>query len=165
MFHSSLACGKGREPAEHTEIWTKWKIYVNKLISNICSWGKIIYFEVALLTIGQIRFTEVIEYCLKQWWLTLLTQLCVGRSQWVRSTQWSKLPLQWPHDGRDGVSNHMPHYCLLNRLFRGRSKKTSKFRATGLCAGNSPVTGEFPAQMVSNAKNVSIWWRRHVSWH
>ena len=24
-------------------------------------------------------------------------------------------------------------------------------------------TGEFPAQMASNAENVSIWWRHHVS--
>ena len=24
---------------------------------------------------------------------------------------------------------------------------------------NSPVTGEFPAQKVNNAENVSIWWR------
>ena len=30
--------------------------------------------------------------------------------------------------------------------------KTSKFRVTGLCEGNSPVTGEFPAQRVCNAK-------------
>ena len=29
---------------------------------------------------------------------------------------------------------------------RRRSKKTSKLRVTGLCEGNSPVTGEFPAQ-------------------
>ena len=28
--------------------------------------------------------------------------------------------------------------CLLNRLFRRRSKKTSKLRVTGLCLGNSP---------------------------
>ena len=41
---------------------------------------------------------------------------------------------------------------LINSLFRRKSKKTSKFRVTGLCAGNSPVTGEFPAQMASNAK-------------
>ena len=41
-------------------------------------------------------------------------------------------------------------------------KKTSKLRVTGLCAGNSPGTGEFPAQMASNAENVSIWWRHHV---
>ena len=64
--------------------------------------------------------------------------------------------------GRDSVSNHQPHDCLLNRLFRRRSKKTSKLRATGLCAGKSPGTGEFPAQMASNAENVSIWWRYHV---
>ena len=28
-------------------------------------------------------------------------------------------------------------------------------------AGNSPGTGELPAQMASNAENVSIWWRHH----
>ena len=60
------------------------------------------------------------------------------------------------------ASNHWPHGCLLNRLFRRRSKKTSKLRVTGLCVGNSPGTGEFPTQMASNAKNVSIWWRHHV---
>ena len=42
-----------------------------------------------------------------------------------------------------------------------RSKKTPKLRVTGLCAGNSPVTGEFPAQMASNAEKVSIRWRHH----
>ena len=42
-----------------------------------------------------------------------------------------------------------------------KSKKTSKLRVTGLCAGNSPVTGEFPAQRASNVQNVSIWWRHH----
>ena len=69
--------------------------------------------------------------------------------------------LRWRHNGRDDVSNHQPHDCLLNRLFRRRSKKTSKLRVTGLCVGNSPGTGEFPAQMASNAENVSIWWRHH----
>ena len=69
--------------------------------------------------------------------------------------------LRWRHNGPDSVSNHQPHDCLLNRLFRHRSKKTSKLRVTGLCAGNSPGTGEFPAQMASYAENVSIWWRHH----
>ena len=47
--------------------------------------------------------------------------------------------LRWRLKGRDGVSNHQPHDdCLLNSLFGRRSKKTSKFRVTGLCAGNSP---------------------------
>ena len=77
------------------------------------------------------------------------------------------VPLQWRHNGRDSVSNHQPHHCLLNRLFRRKSKKTSMLRVTGLCSGNSPGTGEFPAQMASYAENVSIWWRhmhRQTSW-
>ena len=40
-----------------------------------------------------------------------------------------------------------------------RSKKTRKLYVTGLCEGNSPVNGEFPALRASNAENVSIWWR------
>ena len=60
------------------------------------------------------------------------------------------------------VPNHQPHDCLLNRLFRCRSKKTSKLRVTGLCAGNSPATGEFPAQKSSSTENGSIWWHHHV---
>ena len=70
--------------------------------------------------------------------------------------------LQWRHNGHGSVSNYQPHDRLLNRLFWRRSKKTSKLRVTGLCEGNSPGTGEFPAQRASNAENVSIWWRHHV---
>ena len=62
----------------------------------------------------------------------------------------------------DGISNHQRLDCLLNRLFRPRSEKTSKLRVTGLCEGNSPVTGEFPTQRASNAENVSLWWCHHV---
>ena len=40
--------------------------------------------------------------------------------------------------------------------------KTSKLLVTGLCGGNSPGSGEFPAQRASNAENASIWWRHHV---
>ena len=75
------------------------------------------------------------------------------------SLYWISLP--WRHNGRDSVSNHQPHDCLLNCLFRCRSKKTSKLHVTGLCVGNSPRTGEFPAQRASNVENVSIWWRHH----
>ena len=71
------------------------------------------------------------------------------------------LALQWGHNGRDDVSNHQPHDCLLNCLFRCISKKTSKLRVTGICVGNSPVTSEFPVQMASNAETVSTSWRHH----
>ena len=82
------------------------------------------------------------------------------------------ISLWWRHNGRDSVSNHQPDDCLLNCLFRRRSKKTSKLRVTGLCAGSSPGTGEFPEEMASNMVNVSIWWRHHaylynfnINWH
>ena len=78
---------------------------------------------------------------------------------WTRVTRWTpKDPtavriigslfgtaLQWRHNERDGVPNHRRLDSLLNRLFRRRSKKTSKLRVTGLGEGNSPVTNEFPA--------------------
>ena len=80
--------------------------------------------------------------------------VCIVKPKWA-------FTLQWCHNGRNAVSNPQPHDCLLRRLFRRRSKKTSKLRVTSICAGNSRVTGEFPAQMASNAENVSIWWRHY----
>ena len=68
---------------------------------------------------------------------------------------------QWRHNGHDDVANHQPHDCLLNRLVRRISKKTSKLRVTGIREEDSPMTGEFPTQRASNAENVSIWWRHH----
>ena len=68
-------------------------------------------------------------------------------TDWYHST----LPLQWRHNELDGVSTHQPRDCLLSSLLSRSSKKTSKFRVTGFCEGNSPVTGEFPAQRASNA--------------
>ena len=62
------------------------------------------------------------------------------------------LSLWWHHHELYGVSNHQHLDGLLNRLFRRRSKKTSKLRVTGLCEGNSLVTGEFPSQKASNAQ-------------
>ena len=86
---------------------------------------------------------QITRHYLNHWWLS------------------SILSLQWRHNGHDSISNHQPHDCLLNHLFRRRSKKISKFRITGLCVGNSPGTSEYSAQMTSNAENVSIWWRHH----
>ena len=64
--------------------------------------------------------------------------------------------LHWRHNEGDRVSNHQPHDCLLNRLFKRRSKP-SKFRVRGIHRWSV-----FPAQRASNAENVSIWWRHHV---
>ena len=92
-------------------------------------------------------------------WIGALSSSCM-RVVWKRRSH--EMPLQWRLNGLDGVSNQQPHHCLLSRLFGHRSKKTSKLRVTDLYAGNSPGTGEFPAQRASNAENVSIWWRHHA---
>ena len=56
----------------------------------------------------------------------------------VRQGLTNSISLHWRHNDHDSVSNRQPHGCLLNRLFRRRSKKTSTLRVTGLCVGNSP---------------------------
>ena len=71
-----------------------------------------------------------------QVFMKLFSVVDVSSRMWF-STVAPLLPLQWRHNGRGGVSNHQPHDCLPNRLFRRRSKKTSKLRVTGLCV-NSP---------------------------
>ena len=88
---------------------------------------------------------------------------------WIRRSWQAKLP--WFARGHYSyvimgamasqiISLTIAHSTL---FLRCRSKKTSKLSVTGLCAGNSPVSGEFPKEMASNAENVSIWWRHH-SW-
>ena len=42
-------------------------------------------------------------------------------------------------------------------------KENSKAPRHWLCAWNSPMTSEFPAQKASYTENVSIWWRHHDS--
>ena len=78
------------------------------------------------------------------------------------------IPLQWRHNEHDCVSNHQPHHCLLSRPFiraqiKGNIKAPRHWLLCGEFTGPSPGTGEFPAQMASNAENVSIWWRHHAS--
>ena len=117
------------------------------------------------------------------WWryqmerfLSVTGRLIVGNSP-VTGEFLSQRPVTWSFDvfflfawtngwvnNRDAGDLRRRLYCLLNYLFRRRSYKTSKLHFTGLCEGNSPVTGEFPTQRASNAENVSIWWRHHADW-
>ena len=76
--------------------------------------------------------------------------------------------LHWRHNDHGGVSNHQPHGCLLNRLFRRRSKKTLKLRVTGLCVGNSPGPVNSPHKGPVTGKCVHLItssWDRLAHWH
>ena len=88
---------------------------------------------------------------------SMISQLLVWEILWSRSS------LEWRHTERNGVTNHGRLDCLLNRLFRRRSKKTWKLRVTDLYEGKPPVTEGFPSQRASNAETVSVWWRHHVA--
>ena len=78
-------------------------------------------------------------------WFSVLS-VCVPHPIWLCAYgTWNILDsLLWRHNGRDSILNHQLHDCLLNRLFSRRSKKTSKLRVTGLCAGNSPAPVNSP---------------------
>ena len=82
---------------------------------------------------------EGTSYYLNQCSQMIMSSYDVTGSQWYkierpyllwtsfREKAWAILiTLHWRNNGRDGVSNDQPPHCLLNRLFRCRSKKTSK---------------------------------------
>ena len=83
--------------------------------------------------------------------------------------EWTLSTFGWIWTRSDLV--HMYFHCnpitvtsqwLPWRLKSPAPKKTSKPALLALCEGNSPVTGEFPAQKASNAEKASIWWRHHA---
>ena len=76
------------------------------------------------------------------------------RATWKYRCHTCKI-LQWRHNERDGVSNHQPHECLLNRLFKAQIKENIK------APRHWPLCGEFTAQRASVAENVSTRWHHH----
>ena len=74
-----------------------------------------------------------------------VTKMFSAKLVWLRNYYYS-------HNEPDGDAHHQPHHCLFNCLFRPRS-------LLAFCAGNSPVTDEFPAQrpvtmMTSSNENI-----------
>ena len=81
------------------------------------------------------------------------------------------LDVPWPYsDIIMGVmASKSPALPLFTQPLIQAGIKTSKVRVPGLCAGNSPVTGEFPAQMASNAgmfpfdDAIMVWWPMYTA--
>ena len=70
--------------------------------------------------------------------------------------------LEWRHNEHDGVSNHQPHDCLLNRFFKAQINENMKVPRHWPLWVEFTVDRWFPAQRASNADNDPIWWRHHV---
>ena len=62
------------------------------------------------------------------------------------------------------MASHISGVSIVSQLLiQAQIKENIKaVRHWPLCVWNSPLNGEFPAQRVSDAENVSIWWRHHV---
>ena len=85
--------------------------------------------------------------------------------------------LRWRHNGCDNIPNHQPHDCLLNRLFRRRSKKTSSsaslafvweiHRGPVSSPDKWPVTRKiFPFDdVIMKCGRRSVSWRCHNTFH
>ena len=65
--------------------------------------------------------------------VVMLQDLCYSPA-WAFPLKFSSA-LHWGHNDHDGVSNHQPHDCLLNRLFRRRSKKHQSSASLALVWG------------------------------
>ena len=59
------------------------------------------------------------------------------------------------------MTSQITSLTIVYSIVDSGADQRKKSNVTGLCAGNSPMTGEFHAQMTSNAENVSIWWHHH----
>ena len=55
------------------------------------------------------------DYNLSRLWVDTSHYSVIGWCE-SRGRPCCHIPLQWRHNGRDGVSNHQPHDCLLSRL-------------------------------------------------
>ena len=105
---------------------------------------KITYHSVAIfiLNITCVQFSSQLMMMILHAWTWLPKDLNACKTYLVQipaNSRFTLKPLQWRHYGGDGFSNHRCLDCLRNRLFRCRSKKTSKLGVTGLCEGNLPV--------------------------
>ena len=96
----------------------KWTRYANTICLASVAWRRHTH-----------SISDHIKYGMSPW-RTLLGLLIRCPTLYVKSLQ--LMSLRWRHNGRDSVSNHQPHDCLLNRVFRRWPKKTSKLRVTGL---------------------------------
>ena len=120
--------------------WTKQTLYKHSV-----GWWNDAYqgsFDAPSMRRCMVGICPVTDGFLSQWngnaESVSMSSVCVQIGMWKLMGSVMVTSLQWRHNGRASVSNHQPHDCLLNRLFR--SKKTSKLRVTGLLCGE--ITGD-----------------------
>ena len=74
------------------------------------------------------------------------------------------MALQWRHHEHDGVSNHRPYHCVLNRLFRPIWRKHQSSASLAFVRGIHRWPVNSPHKGPVTRKKSSVWWRHHGSW-
>ena len=75
----------------------------------------------------------------------------------------SALPLQWRHNGRDGVSNHRRLHIFCSNIGSGTDQRKHQ-NVTGLCAGNSPVTSNAVTSHLMTSHESLALYAGNISW-
>ena len=95
--------------------------------------------------------------------LKVLMQMHIGK---MISVPWCIEALTFHYSGvtRGAMASQITNLTIIySTVYSGADQRKQQSSALlAICARNSPVTGEFPAQRASNAENVSIWWRHHI---
>ena len=144
--------------------WNRWSLVKDKYFLSYILWA-CGYISMLRLKLSHVSKRGPWRQQLWYWWRQMSSIL-----------KCRMVSLLWHHNGPDGVSNHQPHHCLLNSLFRCRSKKTSKLRVTGICAGNSPAVNsphKWPVtrkmlpfdDVIMSSACVSWVWRMGLKWY
>ena len=94
------------------------------------------------------------EHCIVQCFNRIIyLVLVLYRDTWIHLVSHRRCTLQWRHNRCDSGSNHQPHDCLLDGLFRRRSKKTWSSASLAFMRGihrgpvNSPHKGPVTRKM------------------
>ena len=118
----------------HIPAWHSRGCDTVEISVNTIAWVTNTYWELA---INKSNFENIMSDTVAS--IVFADCLALLRTRTYAGTVMNKpsVTLRWRHNGRDSVSNHQPHDCLLNRLFRRRSKETKK------APRHWPLCGEF----------------------
>ena len=151
--------------------FTHWILNMSEIFNNLNPWIKAQCGSyICCLSWYEQHFSAAWKFCSIQppnMWYQIVAGIILKKHTWFLEQTVANIVYWYCSHCSDVIMRAMA--CQITSLtiiyltvYSGADqKKTLKLRVTGLCAGNSPVTGEFPAQMANNADNVSIWWCHH----
>ena len=117
-----------------------------RVLNNLCNIGIFVSFALVSSTLifvsVDMRWHSLIFcvcYCQQRKYMAVVFEWVFKINKIFNNSQFNDSTLQWRHNKRDGVSNHRCRGCLLNSLFRRRSKKTLKLVLWGESTGDRRI--------------------------